>query len=69
MGMSEKIRMLLAKEDKNLTELAELLGTSQPNLWKKMKRDNFSEKELTEIAEAIGVKFEANFVYEDGTKI
>ena len=69
MGMAEKIRMLLAKEDKNLTELAELLGTSQPNLWKKMKRDNFSEKELVEIAEAIGVKFEANFVFEDGTKI
>jgi len=69
MGMSEKIRMLLAKEDKNLTELAELLGTSQPNLWKKMKRDNFSEKELIEIAKAMGVKFEASFVYEDGTKI
>ncbi|WHP40785.1 helix-turn-helix domain-containing protein [Lysinibacillus boronitolerans] len=69
MSMAEKIRMLLAKENKNLTELAELLGTSQPNLWKKMKRDNFSEKELIEIAEALGVKFEANFVYEDGTKI
>ncbi|MED4701593.1 transcriptional regulator [Lysinibacillus capsici] len=69
MSMAEKIRMLLAKEDKNLTELAELLGTSQPNLWKKMKRDNFSEKELIEIAEAMGVKFEANFVYEDGSKI
>lgn len=69
MGMAEKVRMLLAKENKNLTELAEILGTSQPNLWKKMKRDNFSEKELIEIAEAMGVKFEANFVYEDGTKI
>ncbi|MGK4117643.1 helix-turn-helix domain-containing protein [Lysinibacillus capsici] len=69
MGMAEKIRMLLAKENKNLTELAALLGTSQPNLWKKMKRDNFSEKELVEIAEAMGVKFEANFVYEDGSKI
>ena len=69
MGMAEKIRMLLAKEDKNLTELADLLGTSQPNLWKKMKRDNFSEKELVEIADAMEVKYEANFIYEDGTKI
>ncbi|UUV23823.1 MULTISPECIES: helix-turn-helix domain-containing protein [Lysinibacillus] len=69
MSMAEKIRMLLAKENKNLTELAEMLGTSQPNLWKKMKRDNFSEKELIEIAEAMGVKFEANFIYKDGTKI
>ncbi len=69
MGMAEKIRILLAKENKNVTELAELLGTSQPNLWKKMKRDNFSEKELTEIAQALGVEFEAHFVYQDGTKI
>ena len=69
MGMAEKIRMLLAKEDKNLTELAELLDTSQPNLWKKMKRDNFSEKELVEIADVLEVKYEANFICEDGTKI
>ena len=69
MGMAEKIRMLLAKENKNLTELADLLGTSQPNLWKKMKRDNFSEKELIDIANAVGAKYEANFVLEDGTKI
>lgn len=69
MAMAEKIRMLLAKKNKNLTELAELLDTSQPNLWKKMKRDNFSEKELVEIAEVLGVKYEANFISDDGTKI
>lgn len=67
--MAEKIRMLLAKKDMKLTQLAELLGTSQPNLWKKMKRDNFSEKELVEIAEVLGVKYEANFILEDETKI
>lgn len=67
--MAEKIRMLLAKKDMKLTQLAELLGTSQPNLWKKMKRDNFSEKELLEIAEVLGVKYEANFILEDETKI
>lgn len=67
--MAEKIRMLLAKKDMKLTQLAELLGTSQPNLWKKMKRDNFSEKELVEIAEVLGVKYEANFILEDDTKI
>ncbi|MFJ8100445.1 helix-turn-helix domain-containing protein [Lysinibacillus sp. NPDC096212] len=67
--MAEKIRMLLAKKDMKLTQLAELLGTSQPNLWKKMKRDNFSEKELLEIAEVLGIKYEANFILEDETKI
>ncbi|QDQ03296.1 helix-turn-helix transcriptional regulator [Lysinibacillus fusiformis] len=69
MMMAEKIRMLLAKKDMKLTQLAEMLGTSQPNLWKKMKRDNFSERELLEIAEVLGVKYEANFILEDETKI
>lgn len=34
-----------------------------------MKRDNFSEKELLEIAEVLGIKYEANFILEDETKI
>lgn len=67
--MAEKIRMVLAKKDMKLTQLAELMGTSQPNLWKKMKRDNFSEQEVLEIARVLDLKYEANFVMEDGTKI
>ncbi len=34
-----------------------------------MKRDNFSEKELVDIAEVLKVKYEVNFITEDGTKI
>jgi len=45
------------------------MGTSQPNISNKLKRDNFNEKELNHIAEVLGVKFEANFVLEDGRKI
>lgn len=67
--MAEKIRMLLAKKDMKLTQLAELLETSQPNLWKKMKRDNFSEQELIDIARVLEVKYEGVFTLEDGTKI
>lgn len=69
MGIAEKIRMLLAKKNMNLTQLAELMGTSQSNLWKKMKRDNFSDKEIVEIAKALETTIEFNFVLEDGTKI
>ncbi|MER2058823.1 MAG: XRE family transcriptional regulator [Niallia sp.] len=64
-----KIKMLLAAKGMNMKGLAELLNTSQPNLSNKMKRENFSEKELQEIAEALGAKIEINFVLEDGTKI
>lgn len=69
MSASRKIKMLLAATDNNMKGLADLLGTSQPNLSNKMKRDNFSEKELEEIANALGAKVEINFILEDGTKI
>ena len=64
-----KIKMLLAAKGMNMKGLAELLETSQPNLSAKMKRENFSEKELQQIAEKLGAKLEITFVLEDGTKI
>lgn len=69
MGMTEKIRILLVKKKMTVTQLAEILGTSQSNISKKMKRDNFSEKELIEIAEALGIKYEGFFFLENGDKI
>lgn len=69
MAMTEKIRILLIKKGMTASQLAGKLGTSQPNLSKKMKRDNFSEKELKEIAEVLEVKFEGFFFLEDGEKI
>ncbi|MGE7676281.1 helix-turn-helix domain-containing protein [Lysinibacillus sp. NPDC094403] len=69
MGMAKKIKMLMVEKDITLSDLAEKIGTSQPNLSNKMKRDNFNEKELNQIAEVLEVKYEANFVLEDGKKI
>jgi len=69
MGMAKKIKMLMVEKDLTLSELAEKMGTSQPNISNKLKRDNFNEKELILIAEVLGVKYEANFVLEDGRKI
>lgn len=67
--MAKKIKMLMVEKDITISELAEKLGTSQPNLSNKLKRDNFSEKELNQIAEVLEVKYEANFVLDDGRKI
>ncbi|MGE8036847.1 helix-turn-helix domain-containing protein [Lysinibacillus sp. NPDC093692] len=69
MGMAKKIKMLMVEKDITLSELAEKIGTSQPNLSNKLKRDNFSEKELNQIAEVLDVEYEANFVLKDGRKI
>ena len=54
MGMTRNIRLLLVKKD-NITEaeLARKLGTTPANLYQKMKRDNFSEKELREIGNVL----------------
>jgi hypothetical protein len=54
MGMAEKIRILLIKQGNiSEAELARRLRQSTANFYHKMKRDNFSEKELREIAEAL----------------
>ena len=63
--MSEKIRLVLAKKNKSKAWLAEQLGWSTSNLYNRFKRDNFSEKELIEIARVLDCTFEANFVLND----
>ena len=63
--MSEKIRLVLAKKNKSKACLAEQLNWSTSNLYNKFKRDNFSEKELLEIARVLDCTFEANFVLND----
>lgn len=65
MSMSEKIKIALVKRNKKATDLAKLLNCSPTNLYHKLKRDNFSEKELIEIAEALDCTFEANFIMND----
>lgn len=69
MGVAKKIKMLVVANEITMKDLAERLGTSQPNLSNKLKRDNFSEKELEEIAAVCNAKVEINFIMEDGTKI
>ena len=63
MSMTQKIRILLVKND-NMTEaeLARRLNTSPGNFNQKMKRDNFSEQDLREIADVLGCDVKINFV-------
>ena len=70
MGMSIKIRMLLLERKFTIKELAEKIGTNGNNLSNKLSRDNFSEKELLNIAEALDCDFDAMFIMRDtGKKI
>ena len=66
MGMAEKIRIILVKRGNiSEAELARRLKTSTQNLYGKMKRDNFSEKDLKLIAKALDCTFKAGFVLND----
>lgn len=63
--MAEKIRIALIKRGMSIKELSQKLGCSGQNLSMKLARDNFREKELTEIASAMNCRFEGRFVSND----
>lgn len=67
--MTEKIKILLLKENITIKELAEKLNTTPQNITNKFKRDNFSEKELLAIAKVLDVEYVANFITSKGEKI
>lgn len=65
MAMAEKVRILLVKRKITVTDLAKRLGMSQSNLSNKLSRDNFNEKELQEIAEALNCDLDVGFTLRD----
>ena len=63
MAMTETIRIALVKcGNLSESELARRMGISPQNLHNKMKRDNFTESDLREVAEALGLRLEIAFV-------
>lgn len=68
MGMSIKIRTLLLERKMTIKALAQKIGTTGNNLSNKLARDNFSEQELLEIAEALNCDYHASFTMRDTGK-
>lgn len=63
--MAEKIEFVLVKRKMSKAALAKKLGFSPANLYNKIKRDNFSEKELQTIADILDCTFDASFTLND----
>ncbi len=63
--MGEKIKVILNRRNMTLSQLAEETGQSRQNMSNKMSRDNFTEKELYEIAKALGCTYHAGFIMND----
>lgn len=62
MSISKNIKKILIDENLTQTYLAKKLGTSQQNLNSKLKRDNFSNREMLEIANALGYELKIEFI-------
>lgn len=65
LSMSEKIKIVLGRRNMTLGELAERTGQTRQNLSNKISRDNFTEKELRRIAEALECSYFAGFTLND----
>jgi len=66
MALSDRIRILLIKRGNiSEAELARRLDISPQNLNNKMKRDNFTEKDLQAIATALDCTFSIAFKLND----
>lgn len=66
MALSEKIRILLVKRgNMSEAELARRLGVSPQNFNNKMKRDNFTEQDLQDIASALDCSLSVLFKMND----
>ena len=62
MSISKNIKKILIDENLTQTYLAKKLGTSQQNLNSKLKIDNFSNREMLEIANALGYELKIEFI-------
>ena len=69
MTIRQKISCACLQVGISQTELAKRLDMSQQNLSKRLKVGKFSEKELQQIANALGCKYHSYFEFADGTKI
>ena len=66
MALSDRIRILLIKRGNiSEAELARRLNVSPQNFNHKMKRDNFTEKDLQEIAKALDCSLSISFTLND----
>lgn len=61
LSTAKKIRILLIEREITLTELSRRLNITAPTMSDKLKRDNFSEKDLKKIADALNFDYEAVF--------
>lgn len=69
MDIQMQIKMALTFTNRSEASLARDFGISPSAFNQRMKAGKFTKAELERIAEILGAKFEAKFVFDDGTEI
>ena len=69
MTISEQIKVLRARSNISVAELARRMGTTPQNFNSRMKRESFTISDLEYLAETAGGSFERHFVLPDGEKV
>lgn len=69
MTTSDQIRVLCARLNISMAELARRMGQSPQSLSGKMSRESFSISDMEKVAEAAGISFVRKFVFPNGEEI
>ncbi len=69
MDTEKQINAAAAYVGMSQAQVAEAVGMSRAAFNSKIKRNTFKDEELENIALVMGAKYEARFVFEDGTRI
>lgn len=67
--VAEKFRIIMNRQNINMTMLAERTGQTRQNLSNKFSRSNFSEYDIERIANALGCEVDIRFILPDGTEM
>ncbi len=69
MTVAEKLRLIMKRSQVTMGDLAERSGQTRQNLSNKMSRGNFTERDITTLAAALGCGVKVIFVMPDGSEI
>lgn len=69
LNSTEKLRILMARKNITMAQMAEKTGQSRQNLSNKFARSNFTERDLKEMASVLGCTVNIQFVDEEGNVV
>ena len=62
MNIEKEIKKILLDEDIEIKELARRLNTSQQNMSAKLRRNNFTTKDIEKILDVLGYELKIEFI-------